>query len=70
MRTDIMGGTSRRQRILSAISDEVGRQAVDKVKQLDIEAIAAAVEKSLVTHKNDVDALSREPDHLNASNDI
>ena len=70
MRTDMMGGTSRRQRILSAISDEIGRQAADKVSRLDIDAIAAAVEESLVTHENDVDALSREPDHLNASNDI
>lgn len=70
MRTDTMGGASRRQRILSAISDEIGRQAVDEVSRLDIDAIAAAVEESLVTHENDVDALSREPDHLNASNDI
>lgn len=64
---------SRRLTILAALATELDRQcspAAPGAAALDLDALAEAVDLALGdAPPADVDALSREPDELNAAND-
>jgi hypothetical protein len=61
--------SERRISILAALSAEFRRQGIDPAN-VEVEAVATAVECALENPQpEDVDALSKEPEELNAAND-
>jgi hypothetical protein len=61
----------RRSRILEAIVAELRRQGRLDPRDIDVDAMARAVHEALERPAvEDVDSLSREPDELNAANDV
>lgn len=62
---------SRRHDIVAAITRELQRQALTDAARIDVTALAEAVERALdQPEAEEIDELSREPDDLNAANDI
>jgi hypothetical protein len=61
----------RRLRILAAIGEELRRQGRIDPRDVDLEALAAAVDAALVhPATEDIEELSRDLDELNAANDV
>ena len=66
-----MDREKRKLDISTAISRELHRQGVPEAATIDLHALAEAVDRALEEPEPvDVDELSREPDDLNAANDI
>lgn len=65
-----MSRNERRIAVLAAASRELRQQGIG-LETIDLEALATAIERALdAPEPGDVDELSREPDELNAANDI